>query len=166
MGQISHSAHANAGCFPAPWATFLISTVDPTTTTILQRSTHGPLSLRSSRPPRRWTSMTKRPNLAHGILASWFFIPTPLIYFAGSPSVPRARYAFSSCVLIGRHSQRRFADVLVHTRSTNCLQHGTLTQVTKSFNPTGRLVDCASSPDVSRSEPCPAKVRTALHERA
>ena len=68
-------------------------------------------------------------------------------------------------MLIGRHSQRTFAYVLVHTQSTICSQHGTHVQVTQSFNPAGRLVGCASSPDVSRPEPCPAKVRTALHER-
>lgn len=107
-GQVSHSAHANAGCFPAPWATFLISTVDPTTTTIRQHYTHGPLSLRSSNRPRRWMSMTKYPNWAHGILASSFFISHSTDRFRKVPAVPRSRYAFSSCLLIGRHSQRSF----------------------------------------------------------
>lgn len=37
VGQISHPHHADAGCFPAPWDTFLISTVDPKATTIRQQ---------------------------------------------------------------------------------------------------------------------------------
>jgi hypothetical protein len=161
-GQISRSAHANSGCFPAPWAAFPISIVDPTATMIRQHHTDGPLSLRCPNRPRCSTLMTKYPNWVNGILASLFSIPTPLIEFQ---TVPRARYALSSCVLIGRRLQRSFAYILVHTRSTNCSQHGPHIQVTQSFNPTRRLVGCASSLDVSRPEPCPAKVRIALHER-
>ena len=105
-GQISYSAHANAGCFPAPWATFLISTVDPTTASVRQHYTHGPLSLRSSSRPECWLSMTKYPNRAHGMRASSFsIIPTLLIDFASFRlSLKQGTHLAHACSLDATHS--------------------------------------------------------------
>lgn len=104
-GQISHSTHANAGYFPLPWATFQISTVGPTTATVRQHYTHGPLSLRSSSRPECWLAMTKYPNRAHAMLASSFSISTLLIDLASFRlSLEPGTHLAHACSLDATHS--------------------------------------------------------------